>query len=84
MDQRCLAFPVLPGRGDVARAFMRERDARREAEYERAGRRLGLTTALWFLSDGVGGEQFVVYLEGANVARAVDDLVRSRDPPTAS
>jgi hypothetical protein len=39
-----------------------------------------LNQALWFLVDGAGGAQLVVFLEGADVEIAVDALVRSREP----
>jgi hypothetical protein len=80
MNRACLAFPILPGRGDVARTFLGALESDQKADYARAGRRLGLTKALWFLVDGAGGEQLVVYLEGGDVELALDGLVRSRDP----
>ena len=52
----------------------------RQADFARAGQRFALTRAHWFLVDGVGGEQLVVYLEGADVAVALDGLMRSREP----
>jgi hypothetical protein len=80
VDRACLAFPILPGRAETAREFLRELETDRKADHAYAGQRLGLTKALWFLVDGVGGAQVVVYLEGTDIAIALDGLVRSRDP----
>jgi hypothetical protein len=80
VDRACLTFPILPGRGEVAREFLAELETGRKADYARSGTKLGLTKALWFLVDGAGGAQLVVYLESADVEFAVDALVRSRDP----
>lgn len=79
MNRACLTFPILPGRAEVAREFLDELETSRKADYARAGTRLGLTQALWFLVDDVGGAQLVVFLEGADVEIAVDALVRSRE-----
>jgi hypothetical protein len=80
VNRACLAFPVLPGRGDLARSFLREIAEGRQSDFARAGERLALTRAHWFLVDTAGGELVVVYLEGRDVTVALDGLVRSRDP----
>jgi hypothetical protein len=79
VDRACLAFPILPGRGEIARDFLRELETVRKTDYVRAGERLGMTKALWFLVDGAGGAQVVVYLESTDAEIALDALVRSRD-----
>jgi hypothetical protein len=80
VDRACLAIPILPGRTGTARAFLRALETDRKSDHARAGQRLGLTKALWFLVDGIGGAQVVVYLEGADIALVLDGIVRSRDP----
>jgi hypothetical protein len=80
VERACLAFPILPGCGDLARAFLGEVATARSADFRQAGYRLGLTRADWFLVDGAGGEQVVVYLEGRDIAAALDLLSLSRDP----
>ena len=79
MDRACLAFPILPGYADLARSFLGEIAGTRQADFVRAGRRFALTRAHWFLVDGVGGEQLVVFFEGEDVTAALDGLIRSRD-----
>jgi hypothetical protein len=80
VDRACLAFPILPGRRELARALLGEIADERQADFTRAGRRLALTRVHWFLVDAAGVEQVVVYLEGSDVLASLDALVRSRDP----
>ena len=44
MDQVCIVIPVLPGKTEDARAFQRELDTVRKADYDRSERRVGITT----------------------------------------
>ena len=48
MDYVCIVFPVLAGKTADARAFMRELDTQRMAEYDRSERRIGISKEVWF------------------------------------
>ena len=43
MDHICVVFPLLPGKTEEARAFQRELDTARKAEYDQSERRIGIT-----------------------------------------
>jgi hypothetical protein len=43
MDHVCVVFPVLPGKTEHAKAFMRELDGPRAAEYDRSERAIGIS-----------------------------------------
>lgn len=43
MDHICVVFPLLPGKAEEARAFQRELDTVRKAEYDRSERKIGNT-----------------------------------------
>jgi hypothetical protein len=75
-----LVIPILPGKTDAARAFQRELDTARKADYDRSERRLGVAREYWFLAESPGGDQFVVYFDSADVNRVIAGFVQSQDP----
>jgi hypothetical protein len=62
MDQVCAAFPVLPGKADAARSFMRELETQRKAQYDRSERRIGITKEVWYLAQLPSGDHLVGYI----------------------
>jgi hypothetical protein len=79
VDQICLAFPLLPGQTEAARAFQRELDTDRKADYDRSERRIGITKEVWFLASLPSGDHLVAYIESEDFNRAVQLFVESRD-----
>ena len=43
MDHICLVLPVLPGKTNEARTFMRELDGPRKGEFDLSERRIGIS-----------------------------------------
>jgi hypothetical protein len=43
MDQICLVVPILPGKTDDARDFMRELEGTRKPDYDQSERRISIT-----------------------------------------
>ena len=80
MDHSVLVFPILPGKTDAARAFQREIDTTRKADYARTERRLGVTREYWFIAELPGGDQFVLYFDSADVNQVMSDFVQSQVP----
>ena len=79
MEQICLVIPVLPGRADDARDFMRELEESRKAEYARSEERIGITKEVWFLASLDGGHGLVGYMETGDFAQALALFSQSRD-----
>jgi len=79
MDHICLALPVLPGKSDAARSFMRELDTTRRTDYDRSERRIGITKEVWFLALSAAGDQLIGYMESADFGRALGMFSASRD-----
>ena len=79
MDQICLALPILPGKTADARAFQRELDVDRKADYDRSERRIGITKEVWYLASLPSGDHFIAYMESPDFNRALDLFVTSRD-----
>ena len=46
MDHICVVFPLLPGKTEEARAFQRELDTERKAEYDRSEGKIGLIVSM--------------------------------------
>jgi hypothetical protein len=80
MDPVCLVMPILPGRTDDARAFLRELEGPRKAEFDQSERRIGIGKELWYLATLPGGDQLIGYMEAANFGQAVAQFSASQDP----
>ncbi len=80
MDHICLVMPILPGRTDGARAFMRELETSRKDEYAASERRIGITKELWYLAALPGGEQLVGYMEAPDFGKSVGMFSASQEP----
>jgi hypothetical protein len=83
VDHSCLVIPILPDKTDAARAFQREVDTTRKADYARTERRLGVTREYWFIAELPGGDQFVVYFDSADVNQVMSDSSNPRTPSTS-
>ncbi len=79
MDHICAVFPILPGKTEDARAFQRELDTERKADYDRSERRIGITREYWFIASVPGGDQLVVYMESQDFNHAFSLFVQSQD-----
>ena len=79
MDHVCLALPVVPGKTEQARAFMRQLDSNRREEFDRSERRIGITKELWYLAQLPSGDQLIGYMEAVDFGRALEAFVGSRD-----
>jgi hypothetical protein len=79
MDRTVFALPLLAGKTEAARAFLRELEGERKAAYGVSEERLGLTKEVWALQSLPGGDSFVVYFEGADVAGAFRQFAASQD-----
>jgi hypothetical protein len=79
MDQTCLVVPIIPGKTEDARNFMRELEGQRKPGYDQSVRRLGITKEVWHLAHTPGGDQFVAYIESADFGRALSLLSGSQE-----
>jgi len=80
MDPVCLVMPILPGKTDAARAFLRDLDGPRKADFDQSERRIGITKELWYLAALPTGDQLVGYMEAADFGAAVAQFSASKDP----
>ena len=80
MDPVCLVLPILAGKTADARAFLRDLDGPRKAEFDQSERRIGITKELWYLASLPTGDQLVGYMEAANFGDAVAQFSASQDP----
>jgi hypothetical protein len=80
MDHVCVVFPVLAGKTDDARSFLRELDGPRLAEYDRSEKAIGISKELWFLATLPSGDALVGYMEADDFGKAVAEFGRSAEP----
>src|SRR5258708_23208026 len=80
MDPVCLVMPILPGKTADARAFLRELDGPRKAEFDRSERRIGIAKELWYLATLPAGDQLVGYMEANNIGDAVSQFSAAQAP----
>ena len=78
MNQICLVIPVMPGKSDDARDFMRELEQERK-DYDQSERRIGITKEVWYLARAPGGDQLVGYMETSDFGKALSLFSASRD-----
>ena len=79
MDQNCVVFPVLHGKTEEARQYIRELDGPRRNQYDQAQHRFGNTKIVWFLVPTQDESQLVGYVESEDFARAVETFLQSQD-----
>ena len=79
MDRTCFALPLLAGKGDAARAFLRDLEGEHQTAYAGSEQRLEITKEVWALQALPGGEAFVVYLEAPDVGEAFRRFAASQD-----
>ncbi len=79
MNQICLVIPIMPGKSDDARDFMRELEQERKADYDQSERRIGITKEAWYLARTPGGDQLVGYMETTDFGKALSLFSSSRD-----
>jgi hypothetical protein len=79
VDRICVVFPILPGKTEDARAFQRELDTERKADYARSEQAIGITKELWYIAALPSGDHFVAYMESADFNKALGQFARSQD-----
>ena len=79
MDQTCVAFPVLPGKGEDARRFLREVERERRNDHFVAAGRVGLYRESWYLQRTPLGDQLLGYFASWDLPGALERLGQSRE-----
>ena len=79
MDRVCIVLPLLPGKTEEARAFQRELDTERKADYARSERAIGITKEHWFIAALPAGDHLVAYMESEDFAASLGQFAASKD-----
>jgi hypothetical protein len=80
VDHICIVLPLLQDKTEEARAFQRELDTERKAEYDQSERKIGITKEYWFIASVPSGDQLVAYMESADFNRAIGMFSQSQEP----
>ena len=79
MDRVCVAFPVLEGKTEDARAFFRELETQRKSAYAASEQRINVTKESWHLQQTPQGDLLLAYIESPDVAGALSKFSQSGD-----
>jgi len=79
VEHALFALPIQPGKSDAARAFLRELEGGRRADYAASEIRLGITKEVWALQQSPMGELFVIFFQSPDIGGAVSQFVASQD-----
>src|SRR5207249_12301129 len=79
MDQVCFALPVISGKTEDARAFFKELEGSRKAEFARSEERIGIPKESWYLQQTPMADLLIGYMESPDFTRALDLFARSQD-----
>lgn len=79
MKQRLFAVPILPGKSEQARAFLRALAGERKAEFAACEQRLGVTREVWAIQPGPQGEMYLCYFAAADVEQVGAALAASQE-----
>ena len=79
MDQTLFAMPILPGKTEAARTFLRELEGPRKPQLAACDQGLGITKEVWAIQQMPQGDLLVGYLAGEDVGRAFTQFAASQD-----
>ena len=79
MDQSLFAFPILPGKTEVARAMLREIEGPRRPHLAASNQAQGLTRESWSIQQTPRGDLLLGYLAGEDLDRAFTQFTASQD-----
>jgi len=79
VEYALFALPIQSGKADAARAFLRELEGGRKADYAASEKRLGITKEVWALQQSPMGELFVIFFQSPDIGGAVGQFVGSQD-----
>jgi len=79
MDQVCFALPVISGKTEDARAFFKELEGSRKAEFAKSEERIGIPKESWYLQKTPMADLLIGYMESPDFGRALDLFARSQD-----
>jgi hypothetical protein len=79
MEQALFALPILPGKTEAARSFLRELGEQRIQELAACGQRVGIAKETWAIQQVPQGDLFVAYIAGEDIAEAFKVFAASED-----
>lgn len=79
MDQAPFALPILPGKTEAARAFLREVGGPRKQELAACDQRMGIGKEVWAIQQTPQGNLLLAYVAGENLAQAFAQFAVSQD-----
>jgi hypothetical protein len=79
MEQALFALPILPGKTEATRTFLREVGGPRIQELAACGRGVGIAKETWAIQQTPQGDLVVAYIAGEDIAHAFAVFAASQD-----
>jgi len=79
MKQRLFAVPILPGKTEQARAFLRALAGERSDGFVACERRLGVTKEVWAIQSVPQGDMLICYFAAADVGQVATEFTASQE-----
>jgi hypothetical protein len=76
----CVAFPVLPGKGEVLKQFAKAATTDKFRELDASEKRLGIPRESWFLQQTPRGDLLLIYFEARDPMKVLQEFGASKDP----
>lgn len=80
MENYAFTTPVLPGKVDAWKSYIREMNGPRNAERNESRRKVGLTVERVWLQNTPMGDFAVVYWEAEDISKVFEGLMKSDTP----
>ncbi len=74
------AAPILPGKTEAWKQFVRDMAKTRLSEYEVSRRHAGIKKEVAWLQETPQGEMVVVYIEAKDIPKALEHFGKSQEP----
>ncbi len=79
MNQTLFALPILPGKTEQARVFLRALGGERKEEFAACEARLGVTNEVWAIQSGPQRDMLICYFAAADVRQVAAEFTASPD-----
>jgi hypothetical protein len=77
--QTLFALPILPGKTEQARAFLRALEDGRKDQFAACEKRLGVTKEVWAIQSGPQGDMLICYFAAADVEQVAAAFTASEE-----
>ena len=79
MQAFCGAIPLLPGKKEAFKQFIKEAWVTRRKDWVNSDKGMGITKDGWFLQESPQGDWVLIYLEAKDIEKVFREIAASKD-----